>query len=242
MRLLKAKLIAGALTLFSMLPILSVCAQEETIKKTEKGALEFGLHHGFNFTTFTGTSSKKSFLNSNEEVFPSSARFTLDIGMFATHHLNKKLSFQGEIMFTFMGAQMTKKTSVFHELGQVAGKESFTYRMNYMKMPLILNYYPSDKLYLSAGVYGAMLLHSSKAFPSTNEESEAISESVNAFDAGFLLGAGFKTDIVNIGFRYNYGIVPVFNDDEFDWHHSIVQFVLQFKLYSEIKKMNDEKK
>lgn len=208
-------------------------------EKKEKGALEFGIHHGFNFTTFTGGTFKSGFLNSTEEVFPSSSRFTLDIGMFATHHFNKKLALQGEVMFTFMGAQMNKRTSVFHELGEVTGKESFTYRLNYMKVPVMLNYFPAEKLYLQGGAYASTLLHSSKAYPQSTKENESISQNVNSFDAGVVIGAGFKSDVINLGFRYNYGITPVFKSQDYDWHNSVIQFVLQFKLYSELRESNN---
>ncbi len=205
--------------------------------ETKKGAFEFGLQHSINFTSLVGDYGAITYGNREEKYTPVRNRTTFDLGLFANSYLSNSLSLQFEVYYTFMGAHLQKTTSIYHELGKFEGKESESFAMDYIRLPITLNYYPSDKAFIQFGGYVASLLSSEKFYPWEYDKTRKTLEGVNRFDAGLMGGIGLDTKVVKLSFRYTYGLQDVFDKDENNnLRNSVLQFVAQWKLSSDLRK------
>jgi len=204
-----------------------------------KGAFEFGFQHSINLTTLVGKNNSYRIGNRIIEINPVGRRLTFDIGMFSHLYLSRKFSIDFEILYSYMGSPIEKKTTVLHDLGEISGSENCTYAFQYFKFPVILKAHPTEKFSVEFGGYIATLLAANERYrweSGTGYSRESL-DGISSYDAGIVAGVGFDMKILNLGFRYNYGLVNVFEEKgTLDLRNSVFQVVAQWKLYSDIKK------
>ena len=204
------------------------------------GAFEFGLQHSVNLTTLSGNNnSYKVGKNRVVELDPVGRRLTVDLGMFTNFYFSKVVSLDFEVLYSYMGAHVNKKTTLLHDLGEISGTDNESYALQYFRFPLVLKVHPSEKAFVEFGGYAATLLSAEKFYPWYTDPgySREKLNGISSFDAGLLVGVGFDLKILNLGFRYNYGLVNVFEDQgSLDLRNSMFQVVAQWKMYSDIKK------
>lgn len=204
------------------------------------GSFEFGLQHSINLTTLSGKNNSYNYgQNRVVELEPVGRRLTIDLGMFSNFYITKMVSLDFEVLYSYMGAHIDKETTVLHDLGEVKGTDNESYALQYFRFPLLLKVHPSEKAFIEFGGYAATLLSAEKFYPWTvdSDYSREKLDGISSFDAGIIAGVGFDLKIVNLGFRYNYGLINVFEDQEpLDLRNSMFQIVAQWKLYSDIKK------
>ena len=229
--------------LFIVLAALFYCStafsQDESKPKTSNTAVEFGLQHSINFTHLIGDSGPVQFTNRTEELIPLKNRTTFDLGMFAIMHVSKTFSIQPEVVYTFMGAHFQKETIFYHDVGTFSGTENISYALDYIKGTLAVNLKFNEKVFLQVGGYAASLLSAEEFYPWWGPDLDKQRTSltnVNNFDGGILGGFGFSTKIVNLTFRYNYGLTDVFKKNEdIDLSNGVLQFVVQWKFFSDYR-------
>lgn len=206
-----------------------------------KVGVEFGLHHSFNFTHLNGTGGPIIYSNRVENYELLRNRLTFDLGMFAIVHLSNHIALQAEAVYTYMGAHFQKNTTYLHDLGSIETAENESIAADYFKLALANNIKFNDRIFFQIGGYGSSLLSAEKFSPwweIDHDKKRSQLTGVRKFDAGVLGGFGLSTRILNITFRYNYGLLDVFEKgelEELNMKNGVFQFLLQWKLYSDYK-------
>jgi len=205
--------------------------QDSTSKKRSS---EFGIYHSANFTTFNGSTSEVFNALTSEKIVVSNPRFTFDFGVFGGFELSRKVVFQVELAYSYMGAHTKRQTTLYHELRKIEGVTTESYSLRYMKLPLSLQFYMKENFFLSVGGYGSALIGASKFFPwDWDKPSEALDD-VEGYDAGLIFGVGMDlTHLVKFNFRYHLGMIDVFTNDDVDFRNSVYQVSFNWKLFKD---------
>lgn len=214
--------------------------QDET---PAKSAVEFGLQHSINFTHLNGSGGPIVYSNRVENYELLRSRLTFDLGMFAIIHLSDKFAIQPEAVYTYMGGHFQKRTTYLHDLGAFEGTENESFAADYLKIALSTNIKFNERIFFQFGGYGSSLLSAEKFYPwwevdVDSDQTRTSLSGIRKFDAGVLGGFGMSTKILNMTFRYNYGLLDVFERgelEELDLSNGVFQFVLQWKFYSDLK-------
>lgn len=167
--------------------IVSLNAQDRKNKSTA------GIKGGYNLSSvsFDGTSE-------------TSKLHGFHVGIYGESYIGKYLSIQPEILYSQQGYKIVDDSG------------TYTQKLDYINVPLMLKLYPVKSFFLEAGPQigfsishketfdsGFILYDSSKEFEPSN------------FDWGVNLGAGFKSDAgVSLGARYHIGQSDIYDEDK----------------------------
>lgn len=205
----------------------------QTDQTVYKDALTLGITHSFVMSTISGDFPSNGLDNIDNKISMLSPRYTLDFGMTADYFINEKVSVQLDFVYTYIGAKFVEKNFLYNEIGKIEKKDEFTLSTHYFKLPLTINYYPKDKLYINGGGYFAPLVSAQK-YRYWSESSADIIEA-NPFDYGIVAGFGFNLPYAKVGFQYSYGLSNFRKEEGYDLHHSVFQMIVRWKFYSDIR-------
>ncbi|TXE09893.1 PorT family protein [Seonamhaeicola algicola] len=145
-----------------------------------------------------------------------SQRHGFHAGFYGESFLSEALALQIEVLYSQQGYELND------------GSGTFTQKLDYINMPLLLKIYPDNNFYLEAGPQVGLAINHKEEFDSnfslfsTSQEFDP-----NNFDWGVNFGTGFKTDSgVSLGVRYHLGMGSVY--DEGDPQNRVWQFSLGF--------------
>jgi hypothetical protein len=134
------------------------------------------------------------------------------VGVYGESFISESFSIQPELMYSQQG----------YEIKSSSG--TFTQKLDYINLPLMLKAYPSKNFFLEAGPQvGLAISHKEvyEGFITTSREFDP-----NKFDWGMNFGAGFKTDGgISLGVRYHLGL-----GDLYDSNDKAYNRVLQFSI------------
>ncbi len=111
--------------------------------------------------------------------------------------------------------------------------------LNYVQMPLLINFYFSDKFFVSLGPEFAYLINSEENLPSTATGLSQFNE--NAFEISVMIGLNYSlSKKIDIGLRYNHGLtynsIITWTDvygppiGQSKVYNQYFQFILRFKI------------
>ena len=128
-------------------------------------------------------------------------RHGFHVGVYGESFLSDSFSIQPELMYSQQGYEITN------------GNGTFTQKLNYINLPVMLKAYPAKNFFLEAGPQiGLAISHKEEydgLFNSTTEYDP------NSFDWGVNFGGGIKTDSgVSFGVRYHLGLGDLYEDDK----------------------------
>ena len=227
----------STIRIISFLCFLTVTQLGHAQSGGNQGAFEFGIQHSINFTGFTGDYNQEQIGNKLIDYKPLKRRTTFDLGLFATSYFSNALALQFEAYYSYMGAHMRKTTTVLHDVGKFEGEENESFAMDYIRVPISLIIHPNDKMFIQAGGYVGSLISSHLFYPWNALKTRTTLEGINSFDAGIIAGFGLNTNIVRLSFRYTHGLQDVFKENQsLNLNHSVMQFVAQWKLFSDLRK------
>ena len=109
----------------------------------------------------------------------------------------------------------------------------FKVYMDYVNIPLLLQYYPITNvgLALKAGAQVGWLSHKSVTFDGTTYgDNPELSKAFNKVDLSIPLGISFEYAKFVLDARYNWGLTNVLKDDPENSKNSVFQFTLGYKL------------
>jgi hypothetical protein len=179
--------------------ITSMNAQDNTIPKSNGG-----IKGGYNLAavSFDGDGETEQ-------------RHGFHIGVYGESFISEIFSIQPELMYSQQGYKITNSSG------------TFTQKLDYINLPLMLKAYPSKNLFLEAGPQiGLAVLHKEEydGLFSGSQEYDP-----NNFDWGMNFGGGFKTDSgISLGVRYHLGLGDLY--DEGKAQNRVLQFSLGFDL------------
>jgi hypothetical protein len=145
------------------------------------------------------------------------------LGGFSEINFTKKFGIQPEVLFSQTN---TQTSSQFSDIYHVSLNELKDVKLNYLSIPILLNYRPSKLLTLQAGPQFSTLLSQDKTLLQNGEA--AFKNGDMAILAGLQLNiGGFK-----IYGRYSWGISNINNIDSKDnWNNQAIQLGLGFRLF-----------
>ena len=179
--------------------IATINAQDNTIPKSNGG-----IKGGYNLAavSFDGDGETEQ-------------RHSFHIGVYGESFISESFSIQPELMYSQQGYVITNSNG------------TFTQKLNYINLPLMLKAYPSQNFFLEAGPQIGLAVSHKEEYDGLFSGSQEYDP--NSFDWGVNFGGGFKTDSgISLGVRYHLGLGDLY--DEGKAQNRVWQFSLGFDL------------
>lgn len=175
--------------------IATIKAQESTISKSNAG-----IKGGYNLAavSFDGDGETEQ-------------RHSFHIGVYGESFISESFSIQPELMYSQQGYVITNSNG------------TFTQKLNYINLPIMLKAYPSQNFFLEAGPQIGFAVSHKEEYDGLFSGSQEYDP--NSFDWGLNFGGGFKTDSgISLGARYHLGLGDLYDEGKAYnrvWHFSI---------------------
>ncbi|MFV8366498.1 porin family protein [Flavobacterium sp. XS1P27] len=179
--------------------ITSMNAQDNTIPKSNGG-----IKGGYNLAavSFDGDGETEQ-------------RHGFHIGVYGESFISESFSIQPELMYSQQGYEITNSSG------------TFTQKLDYINLSLMLKAYPSKNFFLEAGPQIGLAVSHKEEYDGLFSGSQEYDP--NNFDWGMNFGGGFKTDSgISFGVRYHLGLGDLY--DEGKAKNRVLQFSLGFDL------------
>ena len=164
----------------------------------------FGIKGGVNIANLSG--------------FEGNSRVSAHAGVFLHHTINSVWCFQPELLFSGEGQRY------FDNGGER------TLALDYLQLPLMVQYYVVPQFYLEAGPQVGVLLSAQDKGDETAHLN--VKDDFSAAQIALALGAGFKaTDQVIIYGRYNFGLTDVTRFDNIVDHSRVGQLGVAIRFH-----------
>ena len=142
-------------------------------------------------------------------------RHGFHIGVYGESFISESFSIQPELMYSQQGYKITNSSG------------TFTQKLDYINLPLMLKAYPSKNFFLEAGPQIGLAVSHKEEYDGLFSGSQEYDP--NNFDWGMNFGGGFKTDYgISLGVRYHLGLGDLY--DEGKAQNRVLQFSLGFDL------------
>ena len=170
--------------------------------------LNFGIKAGGSYTDL-GTSKN------NVRV---SGHYKYHYGIFLETQLSKKFRFQPELVYSKQGGVGdTFSFNIFY---------NNTIAINYLNLPLMFEFFPLERFYLSFGPQIGFLLDSNV------QRTGTIYDDIKGMDFSFGLGTGFDFKKWGIGLRFNKGLTDITPEPNISVNdRKVNNSVLQLSIY-----------
>lgn len=159
-------------------------------------AQQFGVKAGLNLSDISNTST----------AVDTKMKTGLYAGVTATFPITESYSIKPELAYNQMGA----KTDLY-DFGGIIGQVSTTTKLDYLSLPIMLQYNLPSNLYLEVGPEFSYMLSANQSLntiitPSTNINMDYL----NRFNVGAGVGAGLKiNENLGINARYTFGLTQI---------------------------------
>lgn len=138
-------------------------------------------------------------------------RHSFHIGIYGESFIGESFSIQPELMYSQQGYVIKDSNG------------TFTQKLNYINLPLMLKAYPSQNFFLEAGPQIGLAVSHKEEYDGLFSSSQEYDPS--SFDWGLNFGGGFKTDSgISLGVRYHLGLGDLYDQGKAQnrvWHFSI---------------------
>lgn len=142
-------------------------------------------------------------------------RHGFHVGIYGESFISKSFSIQPEIMYSQQGYEIKD------------GGGTFTQKLNYINLPVMLKAYPFTNFFLEAGPQIGLAISHKEEYDGVFGGSRKFDP--NNFDWGMNFGGGFKTDSgINLGVRYHLGLGDLY--DQGKAQNRVWQFSVGFNL------------
>jgi hypothetical protein len=137
------------------------------------------------------------------------------VGFYGESFLNESISIQPELTYSQQGYKVTN------------GSSTFTQKLDYINLPIMLKAYPVQNFFLEAGPQIGLAISHKEEY--TGLFSGTTEYEPSNFDWGLNFGGGFKFDSgISLGVRYHLGLGDLY--DEGKAQNRVLQFSLGFDL------------
>ncbi|WP_126650841.1 porin family protein [Chryseobacterium aureum] len=217
-------------------------AQEKEQQTSSGSPVKFGVKAGFNASSFSNS-------NSNYGEYNEKVKLGSHVGVFVTVPVAEKFSIQPELLFSQMGSKTEQKYTYSSLSDGYLVKREFSYKtnLNYLVLPVMVQYHILPQLYVEAGPeFGYLLggksegdLKTEDTFGGTTTiRNESFSNKIpmelyKRFNFGIGFGAGYYfTQNFGVTARFTAGITDLFkNNDDHKIRNNALQLgvAYQFK-------------
>ncbi len=157
--------------------------------------VKFGVKAGGNISMWSGDDAEES-----------KSKFGFHVGALANIPVSSMFSVQPEVQFSVEGAKYE------------AGSMDVNYNLNYINVPVLLQYNNPSGFYAETGPQIGLLM-SAKA--KADDEEEDVKEFFKGSNFSWAIGAGFRfANGFGVGVRYNLGLGNILDDEDGDMKQS----------------------
>lgn len=140
--------------------------------------------------------------------------------------LKKSISLQAELYYSQQGGKM--KVTYTDENGGEPGEGNLAYRLNYINLPVLIQYHLPNKLFVETGLQAGLLL---TAKVKGKGGSTDLKDDYKSFDLSLPMGIGYPFENgLGINMRYNLGLTNVLKTNFRRPHNSVIQLGLFYNL------------
>lgn len=163
-----------------------------------------------------------------DDVNDENARYGFNVGVYGQVVSNDVFALQPELLFTTKGAK-----------GEYTGliDQTVKFNLNYLELPILAVFKLGDAAEIHVGPYVSYLLSANTSFSGdlANGTDDIDRDQLKSFDYGLAGGVGFNFGALQIGARYNYGLVKLADSDVADTFlgdskNSVAQLYLAFNI------------
>lgn len=156
-----------------------------------------------------------------------SPRATFHFGAEIEYRLENQWGFQSELIYNRLG-------NVRRGTNEAGVKFDNTLALDYINIPVLVNYYISEGLYINAGPQVGFLVRADQeetlGFDSTRQ---SVASKYNSIDFSGVFSVGYLTEWgFNVGLRYQHGFIDVLEEDlEYtsQQKHSVLQLYMSLR-------------
>lgn len=163
-----------------------------------------------------------------DNVTDENARVGFNLGLFGQPISSDALALQVELLYSTKGSLAQYTGFIYQEI---------KYNLNYLDLPVLAVFKLGDAGEIHFGGYTSYLLNANISYKGdlVNGVDEVDKDNLKSYDLGVLAGLGINFGSVQVGARYNYGLVKIADSNVArsvigDAKNSCVQFYASFNL------------
>ncbi len=163
-----------------------------------------------------------------DDVTDENARYGFNVGVYGQVLSSESAALQLELLYA------TKGSRNFYD---GALEQEIKYNLNYLDLPVLAVIKLGESAEIHLGGYASYLLHANISYSGdfANGDDEIDKDNLKSFDCGLVGGIGFNFGAVQVGARYNYGLVKIADSDAArsvigDSKNSVAQLYISFDL------------
>jgi len=169
-----------------------------------------------------------------DDIHDENARYGFNVGVYGQVLSSDVFAIQPELLFS------TKGTKAFYD-GIV--EQTIKYNLNYLDLPVLAVFKLGNSAEIHVGPYASYLLNANVSYSGdiANGDDEIDKDNLKSFDYGLVGGFGLNFGAVQVGARYNYGLVKIADSNAAelllgDSKNSVAQLYLSLNLMGERNK------
>jgi hypothetical protein len=140
------------------------------------------------------------------DVDDENARYGFNIGFFGEVISSEAAALQLELLYSTKGSR-----AFYDEIGE----QEIKYNLNYLDLPILAVIKLGETAEIHLGGYASYLLQANISYEGdwANGQDEIDRDRLHSFDYGLIGGVGFNFGSIQVGARYNYGLLKIADDD-----------------------------
>ncbi|MEJ7646323.1 MAG: porin family protein [Chryseolinea sp.] len=139
-----------------------------------------------------------------DDVDDENARFGFNVGVYGQIFSNDVFALQPELLFSTKGSKNEFKNAFF------GIDQTVKFNLNYIDLPVLAVIKLGESAEIHVGPYASYLVNANVDYSGNiNANDELDKDDFSAFDFGLTGGIGFNFGAMQVGARYNYGLVKV---------------------------------
>lgn len=142
-----------------------------------------------------------------DNVTDENARFGFHFGVYGQILSSEVFAIQPELLFSTKGSKNQYTSGSLNQEVQ--------YNLNYIDLPILAVFKLGESVEIHAGGYASYLVNANISYKGNlgTGADEVDKDNLSSYDYGLAGGLGFNFNNVQIGLRYNYGLVKIADSD-----------------------------
>lgn len=137
-----------------------------------------------------------------DDVDDENARYGFNVGLYGQILATEAFAIQPELLYTTKGSKVEYSNFV---------NQTVTYNLNYLELPVLAAFKLGKAAEIHVGPYAGYLLNANIKYKGdfVNGTDEINKDNLKSYDFGLVGGFGLNFGAVQVGARYNYGLVKI---------------------------------
>lgn len=137
-----------------------------------------------------------------DDVDDENARYGFNVGLYGQILASEAFAIQPELLYTTKGSKVEYSNFV---------NQTVTYNLNYLELPVLAAFKLGKAAEIHVGPYASYLLNANIKYKGdfVNGTDEINKDNLKSYDFGLVGGFGLNFGAVQVGARYNYGLVKI---------------------------------